>query len=97
VCFIENHGLGSRQQVAEAALLEREIGEQQVVIDDDDVSRLRLATRGEHMAGRKLRTLGAETVLARGGHGRPDRMSLGHLRELAHVARDRPQRPGFDA
>ena len=43
--FIDDHGVGARQQLAEPAVLQREIGEQQVMVDDDDICRLRTAAR----------------------------------------------------
>ena len=55
--FVENHGLGARQQIAEALVFEREIGQQQMMIHDHDVGCLRVAPRLEHMAARELRAL----------------------------------------
>ena len=49
--FIENHGIDAWQQIPEPILLERQIGEQQVVVDHDDVGFQRRATRLEYMTG----------------------------------------------
>ena len=50
VRLVEDHRVGRAEQIAEAVFLEREIGEQQVVIDDDDVGLDRLAARLDHVA-----------------------------------------------
>ena len=43
--LVDDDGIGARQQVAEAFFLQHEVGHQQVMIDDDHVSGLRIATR----------------------------------------------------
>ena len=45
--LIEDEGIDGRQQFAEAVLLQRQVGEQQVMIDDDDVGFERRAARRE--------------------------------------------------
>ena len=86
VRLVENDGLRARQQIAEALLLEREIREQQMVIHHDDVGRLGIAPRLEHMAARELRALLPQTILARRGDHRPHRRLLRQVGELRQVA-----------
>jgi hypothetical protein len=47
VRLIEDEGIDGRQQFAEALLLQRQVGKQQVVIDDDNVGIERSTTRRE--------------------------------------------------
>jgi hypothetical protein len=65
-------------KIAEALVLERQIGQQQMMIDDDDVGGLGVAPRLEHMAARELRAFLAETILARRG----DSATPGLLRQI---------------
>src|SRR5882724_9010130 len=58
-----------------------------MMIDDDDIGRLRSAARFEYMAARKLGTLLAETVFARGRNARQNRRLLRQVRKLGEVAR----------
>ena len=76
VRLVDDDRVGAGQQVAEALLLQHEVGHQQVVIHDDDVGGLGLAPRREHEAVVVLRAFGAETVLARRGDPRPDGILL---------------------
>src|SRR5580692_6007087 len=48
--FIQYHRIDARQQITEPVLLERQIRQQQVVIDHDDVGLQRNAACLEHMA-----------------------------------------------
>ena len=63
VRLVEDHGFRARQQLAEAFVLQREVGEQQVMIDDHDVGGLRLAPGRDDVASRIGRTSRAEAVL----------------------------------
>ena len=76
VCLIEDDGIGGSEDVTEPILLQRQVGQQQVVIDDDNVRVESLAPRNSNMTARELRAVLAETVLARRGHARPDRMRV---------------------
>ena len=80
--LIENDGLGARQQIAEAFVLERKIREQQVVIHHDDVGGLGVAPRLEHMAARELGALRSQAVFAGRGDLRPQRGLFGQIGEL---------------
>ena len=53
VRLVEDHRVRRAEQVAEAVFLEREVGEQQMVIDDDDVGLDGLAARFDHVAARR--------------------------------------------
>ena len=74
VCLIEDDGIGGSENVTESILLQRQVGQQEVVIDDDNVRVERLAPRNSNMTTRELRAVLTETVLTRRGHARPDRM-----------------------
>ena len=91
--LIQDDGLGAGQQIAESLVLEREIGQQQMMIHDDDVGGLRVAARFEHMAARELRALLAEAVFARRGNARPDRRLLRQVGEFGKIARLGGRRP----
>ena len=58
VRLVEDHRVRRAQQVAEAVFLEREVGEQQMVIDDDDVGLDGLAARLDHVAAADVRRSG---------------------------------------
>jgi len=79
VRLVENHGFGTRQQVAEALVLERKIREQQVVIDDDHVGRLRSAAGIDDMAAPELRALLTQAIFARRRDRRPERGLFGQV------------------
>src|SRR5262249_42047711 len=65
VCLIENYRIGRPKDVAEAILLQRQIGEQQMVVDDDDIGFERLTPRHGNMTARDFRTTSAKAVLSR--------------------------------
>jgi hypothetical protein len=71
--FVQNHRIGFWQQIGEALVLEREIGEQQMMVHDDDVGGLRGAARLDDVAAGVLRALLAQAVLAGRGNRRPNR------------------------
>ena len=84
--LVDDHRVGGAEQIAEAVFLEREIGEQQVVIDDDDVGLDRLAARVDHVAAADVGAAVAEAVLARRGDLRPQRMRVAEIRHLGEIA-----------
>ncbi len=86
VRLIQDHSLRTGQQIAEALVLERQIGQQQMVIHHDDVGGLRIAARLEYMTTRELRALLAETVLPRRGDARPHRGLLRQVGEFGKIA-----------
>jgi hypothetical protein len=91
--LIQDDGLRARQQIAEAFVLECEIGQQQVVIHDHDVGGLRVAPRLEHVAASELRTLLAQAVFTRRGNVRPERRLLRQIGEFRQIARLGGRRP----
>jgi hypothetical protein len=64
VSFVEDDGLGSGQEFDEATFLHRQVGQQQVVIDDDEIRLLRCTPRTDDMAFVVLRAFLAEAVFA---------------------------------
>ena len=97
VRFVEDHRVRRAEQVAEAVFLEREVGEQQMVIDDDDVGLDRLAARFDHVALAEVGAARAEAVVARRGDLRPQRMGVTQVRHFGEVAGARGAGPAFDA
>ena len=73
VRLIDQHNVGIRQEFAKAIVAEREIGDQQMVIDDHYLGIQRLAARLGGKTAFELRTASAEAVFYRGGHHRPHR------------------------
>ncbi len=94
--LVEDDRVRGRQQIGDPFVAQHEVGEEQVMIDDDEVGLLRRAPRLHHEALRVMRTFGAEAVLARRRHQRPDRRVLGHLRELGAIAAAGRQREALD-
>src|SRR3984885_12091091 len=97
VGFVEDHRIGRAQQVAEAVLLQGQVGEQQVVVDDDQISLERLAARERYVAARDLRTAHAEAALARRGDLRPYGVGIGQTAHLRQVTALGGERPALDA
>ena len=86
VSFVDDHGVRSRQQLAEPQVFQREIREQQVMIDDHDLCGLRAAPRlGDETALDEL-ALPAEAVVDGRCHLGAQRMILGEILELREVA-----------
>ena len=63
--FVEDEGIGTRQDFAETFLSNRKIGKQKVVIDDDEIRFLRRLTRLHDIAIRKLRAFRTQAVFRR--------------------------------
>ena len=61
--LVDDHGVRARQELAEAALFQREIREQQMMVHDHDVRGLRFAARLEHEAAVEELALAAEAVV----------------------------------
>ena len=87
VRFVEDDGVGRRQQLGHAGVLQRDVGEEQVVVDHHDVGLLRFAARLHDETVLVVLALGAHAGVARRRHQVPDRGVLGHLRQLGLVAR----------
>ena len=68
------------KQLAVPVFLERQIGEQQVVVDDHEVGLERRAARREHVAARELRAARAGAGLARARELRAQRVRLAERR-----------------
>ena len=62
--LVEYHRVRRAENVAEAVLLEREVCQQQVMGDNDNVGVESLAARDYNMATGKLRTACSKTVFA---------------------------------
>ena len=86
VGLVQHEGVGARQDLAEALALDREVGEQQVMVDHQHVGFLRRAPRLDHEAVLVEGALGAEAVLRGRGHARPHAGVLGHAGQLGDVA-----------
>ena len=96
VRLVEDRDLDARQQLRHAAVAQRHVGEEQVMVDDDEVGEHRLAPRLHHVALAVLRAFAAEAVLARRGDQRDDAAALVEAVELGEVAARRRLRPGLD-
>jgi hypothetical protein len=97
VRLVEDHGFRARQQLPEAFVLHREVGQHQVMVDDHDVGGLRLAARSDHVAARVGGTGGAEAVLPRGRDGRARGIRVAKAADLGKVAGRGFARPATDA
>ena len=86
VRFVEDQRIHARQQVAETVLFERQVRQQQMMIDDHDVGFLRRAARLEHVAAREIGAARAGAVLPRGADVRPQRVGIGEWRQLCEIA-----------
>ena len=93
VRLIEDQRIDARQQLAVPVLLERQVGQQQVVIDDHEVGLERRAPRREHVAARELRAARAGAGFARAGELGAQRMRLAERRHFGQIATARRARP----
>ena len=89
VRLVEDHRVARRQQLRHAFVAQHDIGEEEVVVDDDDVGGERVPPRLHDEAAVEVPALAPEAVVARGGRERPGRRVLGHVSELRLVARAR--------
>src|SRR5207342_3973662 len=70
MCLVDDERLRTRQDFAESLLLERQVGKQQVVVDDDQIRRLRaLASLHDEAFGPEWAFV-AQAVLGRTRHHR---------------------------
>jgi len=97
VRFVDNERLRARQDLAKAFLLQRQVGQQQVVIDDDHVRRLRALPRGDDKTVGEERAFAAQAILRGAGDQRQQRRIVGQRIELGEVAHARAPGPGDDA
>ena len=90
--FVENDRIARGQQLGEPLVAQRDVGEEQVVVDDDDVGVERFLARLHHEAFAMERAVAAEAVVARRRDERPDRRvfrNVGELRAVAALGRAR--------
>jgi hypothetical protein len=86
VRLVEHHHVGRRQQLGDRVLAQREVGAEQVVVDDHQVGRERLAASPEHEAPRQIGAVLPEAVLAGRRGPAPGRVVLGEPGALGPVA-----------
>ncbi len=86
VRFVEDHRIGSRQQLGHAGVAQHHVGKEQVVVDHHDVRLLCFLAGAHHKALFVARALGAEAVVAGRGDQLPDRRVFRHRGQLALVA-----------
>ncbi len=89
VRLVEDHGVAGGQQLGDALVAQRDVGEKQVMVDHHHVGRERVLARAHHEAVLVVRAFLAEAVFARRRGVLPDRRVLGHVGEVGAVARDR--------
>ncbi len=94
--LVENERVRAGQDLAEALLLDRQVGEQQVVVDHHQIGLLRRAPRLDDEAFAERGAVGAEAVLGGRGHARPQRRILRHLGQFGAIAGRRARRPDVD-
>ena len=95
VCLIENHRIAMGQQFPEPVILERPVGQEQVVVDHDDVPLERLLPRLHHMAPGMFGAFPAQAVVGRGRDQAPYRGLLAdalHLRNVSFTGTGSPAR-----
>lgn len=94
VCLVDHDRVGTGKQVAEPLFFQHQVGHQQVVIDDDDVGGLRLASCREHETLLEPGAFRTEAVLACRRHPRPHGIlfaDAGQFRDIAPLCRIRPR------
>ena len=95
--LVEHRRVDARKQFCDAAVAQRHVGEEQVVIDHHHVGGHRLAPCFHDVAGGKPRAVAAQAVLARRRDQRNHRRTLVEAVEFGKVAADGGLGPGFDA
>ena len=86
VRLVEDHDAHRRQQLGHARFAHRQVGEEQMMVDDHHVGRQRLAPREVDVAGLELRALRAQAVVAGRRDERDQRRSLVQPGQLGQVA-----------
>ena len=97
VRLVEDDRVACGQELGETFVAQHHVGEEQVVVDDDDVGLERGLAGLQHEAIGVKRAVGAEAVVARRRDERPDRRILGNVGERAAVAGLRRARERDDA
>lgn len=95
--LVDHEGLRARQDLAEALLLERQVGQQQVMVDHHHVGRLCTLARLHHETVVPERALVAQAVVDGGGDHRVQRRVFRQGFQLGHVAEAAAPGPGQDA
>jgi hypothetical protein len=86
VRFVEDHRVAVRQKLGNAFVAQHHVGEEQVMVDHDDVGLQRFAPRLEHEAIGVVRAVLAQAVVAGGRDQGPDRRILRHIGQLGAIA-----------
>ena len=84
--LVEDHRVARGQELGQPFVAQHHVGEEQVMVDDDDVGVERLLPRLQHEAVVVKRAVAAEAIVARRRDERPDRRVFRHVGELAAVA-----------
>ena len=93
VRLIEHHHARAGQQLGHARRAQRQVGEEQVVVDDHHVGCQRVGTGAVHMAGAGVRAGSAQAVVARGGDEREHGRGLLQAGQLIQVTAAGAARP----
>jgi hypothetical protein len=96
VRLVEDHRIARGQQLSQAFVAQGHVGEEQVMVDDDDVGVERVLARLHHEAFAMECAVAAEAVLARRRHHRPYPGVFGDVGELGAVAPFACPREGDD-
>ncbi len=86
VRLVEDDGIGRRQQLGHARVLQGHVGEEQVMVDHHHVGLLGFLASLHHEAVLVVLALGAHAVFPRGGDQVPDHGVFRHLGQLGLVA-----------
>ncbi len=94
--LVEDDRVARGQKLGEPLVAKHDVGEEEMMVDDDDIRLQRVLARLHHEALAIEAALAAEAVFARRRDQRPDRSVLRHVGELAAVAALRRPREGDD-
>ncbi len=97
VRLVEDHGIAGGQQLRHPLVLEHHVGEEQMMVDYDEVRGERLAPRSHHETVAKSRTRLPQAVFPGRGREVPGRSLLGHIGKLALVSGAGNAREAHDA
>ena len=86
VGFVEDHRVARRQELRKPFVAEHHVGEEEMMVDDDDVGVERGLPRLKDEAVTMKRAVAAEAVVARRRDERPDRRILRDVGELAAIS-----------
>ena len=96
MCLVQDDRLGVGQELDEPLLLHRQVGQQQVMVDDDQVRLLCRTARLDNMTLRVLGTLLPQAVVHGRSDQRPDRGILRDLDQFGAVTALRSMAPLAD-